>query len=245
MPKRRSFTRSNSAFNDVEINALNDVIHNLYIRRTHVGKLALTFEEYLNTFVPEPAREIFVEAAQWVYSPRYARWELLHPTDGSALKMTLSMYEMYSTPAPPLPRQLMIQPNAPQDVVERVMQWVVHGGDVSRDFGRVRKVLDAFNNSGFSRLAIRYYWPTLLALLSEGPTRLKDMVPELQDLRRPPKLPPLPPGLQRACRETAETISTARLIPADIDEPEPGEVMLDIVSGQIYDEPIGEFEGMC
>lgn len=240
---RHKPSKSVTAFKDHEINALCDVIRNLYLRRTNVGKLALTFEEYLNTFVPAPAREIFVEASQWAKPIQYARWELLTP-DGGMTMMTLSMNEINRVPALPLPRHLAIQPDAPQDVVDRIMQWIEHG-DASREFGRVRRVLETFNVGGFSKLAIRYYWPSILALLSEGNRHLQEMTRDLQDLRTPVKLPPLPPGLLQACRQTAETIASARLIPADIEEPEPGEVMLDIVSGQTYEEAIGTFSGMC
>lgn len=243
MGRRKSLVKKPvSAFTEREMDALYDVVRKLYLRRIKVGRLVLTFEEYVHSFVPQPARDIFFEAAPWISTPNYARWELAVP-DGGTMKMTLNMCEINRVPAPPLPRHLALQPDAPQEVVDRIMQWVAHG-DASREFGRVRKVLETFNVMGWSRLAIRYYWPTILALLSEGRTSLKEYVPELQDLRVPPKLQPLPQGLQTACRQTAETIASVRLIPPDIDEPDPGEVMLDIISGQEYEEQVGLFTGM-
>ena len=232
-----------NAFSNTIINNLHSNIRTLYHRRKQVGKLVLTNEEYIQTFVPHEARELFRDITPLMaFDKFFYRWDLPR-YDNSALNATLHI----DSHAPvPVPRELRMQPDAPKEIVERIYQWTEHGGDVSRDFGRVGRVLSILNEN-FSRTAIRYYWPTILALCSENP-QTKDLVQELQEMRQPVKLNPLPLGLPLACRQTAETIATARLIPADIDETTlphelAGRVTIGIVEGQHYIEPFGAFYG--
>ena len=235
-----------AAFNNNIMSHLQTTVRSLYNRRRKVGKLVLTYDEYLNTFVPKEMRGTFQEVASWmVPDHRVHRWELTtHGTATGVIKASLQMgMPNASRSPPPVTRQIYMQGDAPPDVTERIYHWAEHGGDASRDFARVSKVLDILNNT-MSRVAIRYYWPTILAICSEGPSVTKDLIHELQDLRTPAKLKPLPPGLQQACRLAAETISTVRLLPADVEDVE-GEVIIDIVAGQTYAEMgIGTFYGL-
>jgi len=232
-----------AAFNNTTSNHICDNIRTLYTRRKKVGKMVLTNEEYIKTFIPyewrEHVRDITPLLA--VDKPTH-KWELR--VRDSALNATLHMRGLY--PAPAL-RDVRIQSDAPEEIVTRIHQWTEHGGDVSRDFGRVTKVFTLLNEK-FSRVAIRYYWPTILALCSES-NKTKHLVQEMQEMRQPVKLKPLPQGLPLACRQTAETIATARLIPSDIDNQEElavtleGSVTIGIVEGQYYTESFGTFYG--
>ena len=242
-----------NAFNNVTMNSLNNNIRALYYRRKKVGKLYLTFNEYLNTFVPREVRGVFQEIAPWLDTSRgNHRWELFNPTptleapyEGATEKIqcTMQMHVHHNKPMPPpIVRMPTIQADAPKEVTERIYTWATHGGDVSREFGRVAKVLEILNAS-YSRTAIRYYWPTILAICSES-NATKELVQEMQELRTPAKLKPLLPGLPQACRLTAETIATARLIPADIEEVEGEEITIDTVSGQTYKETVRDVLGV-
>ena len=233
-----------NAFNNATINNMQGHVRQLYYRRKKIGRLTFTFEEYIKTFVPQEARDTFRDAAPWAYaSTRTHRWGL-HTISGK-LNATLELREdgrNGQTYAPPVPRHIMIQKDAPTELVQRIHNWAELGGDVSREFGRVMKVLELLNAS-HSRVAIRYFWPTILAICSEG-NNTKDIVKDLQDMRMPVRLKPLPPGLLIACRQTAETIASAKLIPADIADDESGEVVIDIVAGQQYEEPFSTYWGL-
>ena len=225
------------AFNGEIVNKIANNIHALFQRRSRVGGLHLTNEEFIQTFVPTEARDVF----------RYITPLL---SNGSARKFQLATsageLAVYAiprgTPSPPVPRIMVIQPDAPQELVERINYWITHGGDVSREFGRVTKVFTELN-AQCSRVAMRYYWPTILALCSESDAT-KGIVKELQELRTPNKLHSLPLGLMKACRLTADTIATARLLPADVEMPVYSEGMeITAVPGQKYEEDFGTFYG--
>ena len=227
------------AFNASIINSLQHTIRQLYLRRMRVGKLSLTSEEYIHTFVPSPAREIFRDIAPWeINARRSSAWNL--PLAEGRINATLQINQ--GKHALPLPLYPDIQADAPNEVVQRIMDWAMKGGDASREFGRVNAVLEKLNTS-YSRVTMRYYWPTILALLSES-NSTKQLVPELQDLRAPANPKPLPHGLLQACRQTAETISSVRLLPPDTSEEDPGEVSINIMTGQEYKEPFGRFFGL-
>jgi hypothetical protein len=229
-----------NAFNNTTMNNLQGSIRSLFYRRQKVGKLHLTNDEYLHTFVPREARAAVREAAPWMcHDGRRHRFDLYGVKAAMELRVP---HEKPDGHPMPVMRLLMIQGDAPKDVVDKIQHWTERGGDYSRDFGRVVKVLEMLNTTQ-SRVAIRYYWPTILALCSEG-HNTKELVTELQEMRQPARLKPLPAGLQAACRLTAETIATARLIPADAEEDEGGEVVIDIITGQQYNEPFSSFYGL-
>jgi hypothetical protein len=235
-----------NAFNNTTMNNLALAVRQLFYRRQMVGKFYLTFDEYIRTFVPAEARDAFRQATGWTYADqRQHKWDLLLP-NGDKVNATLRLVETISNGehAPPAPRHIAIQGDAPPEIVENIREWALRGGDPSRDFGRVIQVLNILNQN-FSRVAIRYYWPTILAILSEG-TNTKDLVQEMQDLKMPARLKPLPPGLMQACRLAAETVSTTRLLPVDVEEPDAGgKAVIDIVCGQHYEETFGKFWGVA
>ena len=228
------------AFNSTTYSQLQSNITALYHRRTRIGKLELTFEEYIQTFVPSEARQLFRDITSYVTSNVTSQHFTLY-ISGSPISSRVLFRGGGKTP--PFPRNMTIQPDAPNEIVDRIHSWYEHGGDASRDFGRVSKLLTFFNEN-FSRVAIRYYWPTILAICSEG-EGTKHLVQELQELRTPVKLKPLPPGVAKACRQAAETIATTRLIPTDVeDSTEIGEATISIISGQQYDEEFDSFFGL-
>ena len=231
------------AFSQSTFHQLHQNIRALWFRRQRVGKMHLTHEEYINTFVPLEAREHFVAVARHVQSR--PQWHELHwPTaDGARLKLNLLLDSKIDRPAPPYMREHVVQPDAPQDVVDRINSWIVTGGDAHRDFARVGVLLGKLNDS-CSRNTIRYYWPTIIPICAEHQDT-KRYAEELAALKPPKKPAPLPRGLQQACRLTAETITTTLLIPADVQDQGWGEATIQVAHGQRYSEPdLGAFNGL-
>jgi hypothetical protein len=229
------------AFGNNTVWAIRDNIRTLYTRRKKIGQLALTHEEYILTFVPSEARQLFRDISLYVdsqsHSHRFTLTNLAKPTEA-----TLYIRDTKEKRQPPIGRTLELQPDAPKDVLDRIAYWAANGGDPSCEFGRVAKVFDLLN-SKCSKKTMRYYWPTILSIMSEREDT-KIMAKDLQDLRMPAKPEPLPRELLEACKLTAETIAGAKLIPATIKEAEPGEVMIEIKVGQTYIEPFAHFYGM-
>ncbi len=220
-------------------------IQTLFRRRWSIASLTISHEDYIRTFVPAEARQLFRD---------------ITPFNGKSNEyigghLNLSQFNCDTGPkgflyiggdarkiAPPLVKDLALQHDAPPEVVAHIKTWLENGGDVSRDFGRIAALFTTLNE-GFSRSAIRHYWPSIMALC-DGNEATIPLIAEMQNMRASASKP-LPPGLAAACRKTAETISTARLIPDDVKETEFGEVTIQVTRGQGYkEEAIGLFYGM-
>lgn len=223
------------AFNHAILSTLQSNIRGLFYRREKLGKLALTYEEYIQTFVPTEARQLFRDITPYIAGSLLARMDI--GPEGHQARIRAA------DNSKALMNRHVIQPDAPADVVERIDTWRADSGDPSRDFGRVLRVLLDLNAS-CSKTAMRYYWPTIIAICSESEAT-KPIALELQELKKPASPPPLPHGLLQACKQTAETIATARLLPADAPPPPLADVSIEIVHGQMYrDESIGFFYGL-
>lgn len=231
------------AFSYSTLTQLNQNIRTLWYRRQRVGKMHLTHEEYIDTFVPLEAREMFAGVARHVQSR--PMWHEMHwpVADGTRLKLNILLESKLDRPAPPYLREHVVQPDAPQHVIDRINTWIVTGGDVHRDFARVAVLLTKLNES-CSRNTIRYYWPTIIPICAEHQDT-KRFAEELAALKAPKNPAPLPRGLQQACRLTAETITTTLLIPAEAQDQGFGEATIQVAPGQRYNEPdLGSYGGM-
>lgn len=218
-----------------------DNIRTLYNRRKVLSRLLLTHEEYIDTFVPAEARQLFRDVMPYHDNSGYLRGKIdLRPFGGEQGQLWLRGDRKA---CPPLVKDLTAQPDAPADVVERIKSWIENGGDAHRDFGRVTSVF-TYLNDNYSRAALRHYWPSIMVLCDQN-DETKYLVQELQTMRPPVNLKPLPPGLVQACRKTASTVSTAQLIPTDVSGAEIEEVSIEAVCGQQYREDgLGEFFGL-
>jgi hypothetical protein len=217
-------------------------IQALHERRKTVGRLTMTHDEYMATFVPSELRAAFrtvTPHAEVASMMNGIRW---HEPDGTVTKCYITR-DTHDRRAPPPMRDHFVQPDAPIEVIERVNHWLARGGNTSRDFGRVLALLCKFDDN-YTRREIRFYWPSILTLLGMH-KETKQLAEELHSVRTPPSLKPLPPGLHRACRLTAETIATATLIPEDAQAAALGEVNMFAENWEKYEEPdLGEFNGL-
>lgn len=231
-----------TAFNRSVMYEIRDSIRVLYGRRKMLGQMTMTHQEYIDTFVPSEARHMFRDISRFIDTAAQTHSFKLDCGEGKTQTAMLFMRSTADKRALPMVRELTIQPDAPKDVIDRINYWIKNGGDPSRDFGRVAKVVDMLNTV-CSKTAVRYYWPAIISLLGEREIT-RELSKELQELKMPGKIPPLASSLLVACRLTAETIANAKLIPHDIKAPEHGEVTIEIKVGQLYNEPFSTFYGI-
>jgi hypothetical protein len=226
------------AFSLAIMERLHSNIRRLLSQRQKLASLQLSNDEFVDTFVQAPHRQMFKDIAPLLVTSTSRRFVWASRTD------TVHLAATTGGEAPlPMPKQIIVQPDAPHEVVERIDSWIANGGDVSRDFGRVLATLHYLNQS-CSRSAMRYYWPTIMAICSVDPAT-QAIGNELQELRTPANPAPLPHGVIAACRKTAETIATAKLIPLECEYPTNTGVVLGVQQGMQYTEPgIGRFAGM-
>src|SRR5580765_7445258 len=101
-----------AAFNAQTMTHLGNSIRQLYQRRRMVGKLVLSQEEYLETFVPIDVRPLFRDVSPWIATEKYHHKFTLALPSGLALNAQLRLSEAGGTA--PVPRSLFIQSDAPK-----------------------------------------------------------------------------------------------------------------------------------
>ena len=226
-----------TAFKDTIAKQINENITTLFKRLKMVSKMTITHEQFLSLFVPAEHREMFRAMANLSDT---GTWRRAH-CQWSNSKLMFHLNESGAYP-PPVPRDMVLQHDAPADLVESISAWIRKGGDASADFGRVSAVFNKLNEE-LTKPQIRFVWPSIIALCNVtevlGPTAA-----ELQELK-PIGGVALPRGLLQACRKTAATIALAGLIPADIAARPEGEVTVEAVDGRaLVEEGLGKFTGM-
>src|SRR4051812_20126618 len=193
------------AFKDKVLSRLRENIRELYQRRCRIGRLILTHDEYLATFAPREARQLLADVAPYVAKPNGGT-TLMWSHGDEKVKFWMWRDTSPDRPAPPLLGQHYLQSDAPLEVIERVNTWLDRGGNISRDYGRVAATLFKLNELCKSPSQIRFFWPSIMQICAEHETT-RSLGSELQTIRSPQGLT-LPAGLQKACRLTAETMST-------------------------------------
>lgn len=232
-----------SAFSNSYRYMIENNVRQLYARRRAIATLELTFDEYIETFVPARHRQLVRDMRPLNGHTNMVSGQIDLTQFGYEATATLYINGADSAnPPPPLIRGLEAQPDAPPEVIQRIHAWIENGADVHRDFARVISLFRAMNEK-FSRAAMRHYWPTIMALC-DGNDGTKDLIPELQVMKAPAALKPLPPGYLDLCRKTAATVSTAQLIPTDVEHKALAEIGVVVNGHQVYEEPgLGAFYG--
>ncbi|WP_454627691.1 hypothetical protein [Bradyrhizobium cenepequi] len=230
------------AFKPMVVEQINKNIGLMFSRLKKVSTKTISHDDFINLFVPRDHRDAFREMAiladtGYGRSARY-KW--------GEFNLRFSLNDRPGKYPPPIPRRLIVQEDAPEDLIYAITEWSRNGGDASGDFGRVRKLFEVLNDK-LSKSEMRFVWPSILAICGADETNVvaKQAAADLQQVRTPAGVVSLPPGLRAACRKTADTIAMVGLIPHDVQYPEQGEVTIEAVNGSHYSEPdLGGFHGL-
>lgn len=216
-------------------------IRTMFGRLAIVTRKSISHESFLNLFVPAHQREMFRTMANLSETGTGRRANY----DWEGTGLLFRIYQKVNLRAPPIPRLMFLQEDAPEDLVADITRWATTGGNASGDFGRVLALFKALNED-LTRSQMRHVWPSIVPICDADPTnhQLKEVAKEVQDMRPAAFPPALPHGLVQACRKTAATIAMTSLIPHDVEAPEHGEVDITAVEGARYEERDLEYIGL-
>lgn len=230
-----------AAFNASTMYAINQNISTLYRRLKAVSTKKLTYDDFLNLFVAAEHRTMFKTIGPLLYTSYHNSALVVWP-DNTGLTFTL-----HDNQRVPMPRRLSMQPDVPPELVQSITDWIERGGNASREAGRVRVVV-AQLNAMCTRQEMRYFWPSILPLLTfnESNSMCCEIAKQLADVKVPKNPPPISPGLRIALRKATETVAVMNLLPADIEDKAAGtEVTVTVAEGGTYEEPgLGSYTGM-
>jgi hypothetical protein len=102
-----------------------DIIQNvdlMHRRLKAVTGKKLKHEDFIQLFVPEHQRQTFREIAPLVNNRAYAT-NVKRP-DGTELRFRLEEVPHSASSPPPPPRLMVLQPDAPAELVESINEWI-------------------------------------------------------------------------------------------------------------------------
>lgn len=228
-----------SAFSYSASSQIKENIRALFYRVKELSKLPLSHEEFSSLFIPAEHRQMYRDMSMLArlgdhHSVTF-RW--------GTSKLYFHLLKRDGQCPLPAPQNMVVQHDAPTELVERITTFVNNGGDASGEYGRVHMLFNALNDK-MTKGQIRFVWPSVLTLLAVNPI-LAETLKELQDVKVPAKQPELLPGLLAACRKAAATIATASLIPSDVEPFDMGAGFVEVANGQQYNElGLGEYNGL-
>jgi hypothetical protein len=218
-------------------------IYAMFYRLKKVSSKNISHNDFISMFVPAHDRQMYRTIA--IVAGVTGSGRALHKWGDVVLGFALNQVPGLAFP-PPIPRSMVLQPDAPEELVQNITAWSLNGGDASGDFGRVMKLFKTLNEE-LTRSQLRFVWPSIIAICRCDPdvAHIVEIGDELQELKAPAIQPVLPHGLLLACRKTAASVALASLIPRDAPDPELGEVTVEAVNGRTYSErDLGEFSGL-
>ena len=228
-----------AAFSYGTTQQIRENIRALFYRVKAVSKLPMPHEDFSALFILAEHRDMYRDMSMLSRTGEangaYFVW--------GSTKLYFQMNKHDGQHPLPIPRDMVLQHDAPHELVSGITAWIANGGDASGEFGRVHALFNMLNET-MTKGQIRFVWPSILSILSVNPV-LSETLKELQEVKVPTKQPELPRGLLAVCRKTATIVATASLIPSDVPDPDIGAGYIEAANGQAYDEMgLGAFTGL-
>ena len=204
---------------------------------------SMTHEECLRLVAPAQHVELLLEASKIAATTWYGREiKVTVPAhvDGSPLEpeITFTLTSHAYKDPPLVPSHPSWQADAPREVADRVVSWLLNRYEVGRKFGMAKHVLFELNRLCTHGSQLTYLMPTVSHLCVRGKSSRMDTWLDRFGAYKPVKnAPALSLPLRKATGDAAALLTTLSLLGDDIPEPEVGEVAIKVSV------PPFEFEG--
>ena len=204
---------------------------------------SMTHEECLRLVAPRHHVDLLLEASKIAATTWYGREiKVTVPAhvDGSPLEpeITFTLTSHAYKDPPLVPSHPSWQADAPREVADRVVSWLLNRYEVGRKFGMAKHVLLELNRLCTHGSQLTYLMPTVSHLCVRGKSSRMDTWLDRFGAYKPVKnAPALSLPLRKATGDAAALLTTLSLLGDDIPEPEVGEVAIKVSV------PHFEFEG--
>ena len=192
---------------------------------------SMTHEECLRLVAPRHHVDLLLEASKIANACGGRRMELTVPAvvDGSPLEpeITFTLTSHAYKDPPLVPSHPSWQADAPREVADRVVSWLLNRYEVGRKFGMAKHVLFELNRLCTHGSQLTYLMPTVSHLCKRGQSTRMDTWLDRFGAYKPVKnAPALSLPLRKATGDAAALLTTLSLLGDDIPEPEVGEVAI-------------------
>jgi hypothetical protein len=95
--------------------------------------------------------------------------------------------------------------------LEELRTWAVERIETKFKWGLVNKLLKVLNDKFSSPAQLRYAWPAVLGLMRTS-TAFDDLIPQIEEFKRPAVMVDLSPELRAVCQECSQIVATGLLM---------------------------------
>lgn len=194
---------------------------------------SMTHEECLRLVAPRHHVDLLLEASKIAATTWYREIKVTVPAhvDGSPLEpeITFTLTSHAYKDPPLVPSHPSWQADAPREVADRVVSWLLNRYEVGRKFGMAKHVLFELNRLCTHGSQLTYLMPTVSHLCVRGKSSRMDTWLDRFGAYKPVKnAPALSLPLRKATGDAAALLTTLSLLGDDIPEPEVGEVAIKV-----------------
>lgn len=232
------------AFNDSQTSVIEMQISRMHDKHTEFERCHLTHDDVMRLVV-EPDDYEVVQRATKLFDRYYGA------PDTVAIKLDIGANEpvtvtlsQYGAPSFYVPKYCKgkLATSAPPDVVNALVAYTKERLELSRQYGRVRRVFRMLNTICDLPSKVRFLWPSIDIIANSVHDEVwRERVQKKLGSVSRKSLPIIPSELRAACRETAATLAMWQMLPNDA--PPAGAVSVRY-SAQRYADDLGIYHGM-
>jgi hypothetical protein len=119
-------------------------------------------------------------------------------------------FSMSGTDHPVLPRKPEVQDPQDPKFVE-ILEWAHEWVEMKFKWGLVYRLIEVLNKKFSSPAQFRYAWPAVLGLMRTS-TSFSDLLPAIEEFKRPNNMPYMSPELAAVCQECSQIVSTGLIM---------------------------------
>lgn len=171
----------------------------------------LTHGELLHMIAPPEVCEVLTQARKLSSVSRYGVTSYVSVV--LPRNLTPVMFTMLDGDNHPfLPRKTTWQDNVESlENQKKISDWASETLEIRFKWGLVLKLIDVLNNKLTSPAQVRYVWPAVLGIMRTT-TVFDDLLPQIEEFKRPHNMPPISPELRGVCQECAQIVATGLIL---------------------------------
>jgi len=203
-----------TAFNSAHTNLVQMAIAAMHTKHNNMDTCPVTDDDILTLFVKPEDHAICRRANELFASSRYGGRSLTAKINSDSVdtEFNVALHNGVDFMLPDYAKNIM--PDAPNDVVMRLTDWVMWRRELSLRYGRVRQLFNHLNELCSVPSQIKFLWPSVEVLAAlccnEGD---QNVIYDKLNSGTRKSLPPVGPELRAACQETATTIAMWQMLP--------------------------------
>ena len=229
------------AFSGRQLSMLDDAINAMTIQRAAFEEVPITVDDILEKFIKFEDREI-VQRASEMFDTKYMDRSIavVVETDiAPSMRVTfrLANARLDGRPMFLIPHYAVSgYTREPMRISPAFERWVTAYVNNRIDFHYVKKVLRLVDDMCQHESHVAFHWP-VIRILAEA-TGDGKLIKSLDHKTRAP-LPPMPPDLRAACKETAEIVTMAHILGKAPEKKYAFNVYVSLSAATYRDTPIG------